>query len=215
MTYTGPIFCKAYLNFTIAHCSLLPQLASRLPSPSVSPDYLPCGQHNLPNVTQTPVQYVYLKVSYSGVWQRVDWWTQANTWLFIAKSLTPSAAALRWSNLGSVPQRSSILHIVTRIVCSPLNSVYPLLQCQGFRFSPLYVNICKLVVHDAVYIVKNNLNLVAALKNWELEICALLEYHTQCSGDLLTTFRDNTSVPSSWVKKSKGSLQVSIGKAAG
>jgi hypothetical protein len=32
------------------------------------------------------------------------------------------------------------------------------------------------------------------------EICALLGYYTVSCGNCLTTFRDNVSVPSSWIK---------------
>jgi hypothetical protein len=38
---------------------------------------------------------------------------------------------------------------------------------------------------------------------WKFEICALLQYYAACSCNSLPTFRDNLSVPSSRVKKSR------------
>jgi len=45
--------------------------------------------------------------------------------------------------------------------------------------------------------------LLNACKLINIEICALLGYYAAYSGNSLLTFRDNLSVPSSWVKKSK------------
>jgi hypothetical protein len=41
------------------------------------------------------------------------------------------------------------------------------------------------------------------ITNYLIEICALLGYYSTLSGSSVLTFRDNVSVPSSRVKKSK------------
>jgi hypothetical protein len=48
---------------------------------------------------------------------------------------------------------------------------------------------------------------ISGLRRDVVEICAILGYYAASSGNPLPTFRDNVSVPSSRVKKSKKTLE--------
>jgi hypothetical protein len=70
-------------------------------------------------------------------------------------------------------------------------------------FPPMSIIPPMLHVHSSIY---HELHIISGFRRDADEICALLGYNTASSGNPLPTFRDNVSVPSSRVKKSKKSV---------